>query len=161
LKNDRRASRVPENPVQDFFAGDRKAQTMSHHIFTYGSLMFPEVWKRVARGQYHSANATVSGYARYAIVGETYPAMIEQAGASVQGVVYFDVDEQDVAVLDAFESADYRRECVPARIGAHEVRAVEAYIYLDVTRVSNANWETETFQLQRFLDTYCPKPYPK
>ncbi|MGZ5781655.1 MAG: gamma-glutamylcyclotransferase family protein, partial [Burkholderiaceae bacterium] len=70
---------------------------MSHHIFTYGSLMFPQVWQRVVRGQYHSANAIVSGYARYTIVGETYPAIIEQAGATVHGVVYFDVDEQDVA----------------------------------------------------------------
>jgi len=119
--------------------------------------MFPQVWQRVVRGQYHSACAIVSGYARYAIAGETYPGMVEQAGAAVQGVVYFDVDEQDVAALDAFESSDYRRECVPARIGRHEVRAVEAYIYLDRARISDALWEAEKFQLQRFLDTYCAK----
>ncbi|MGZ3157630.1 MAG: gamma-glutamylcyclotransferase family protein [Burkholderiaceae bacterium] len=134
---------------------------MPHHIFTYGSLMFPQVWQRVVRGHYHSVNATVYGYARYAIAGETYPAMIDQADASVTGVVYFDVDDEDVAVLDAFEGNDYRRECVPARIGTNEVRAVETYIYLDTSRISNAVWEPETFQLQRFLDTYCPTPPPK
>jgi hypothetical protein len=119
--------------------------------------MFPQVWQRVVRGTYHSASATVNGYARYAIVGETYPAMIEQTAATVHGVVYFDVDEDDVAVLDAFESTDYRRECVSARIGANEVRAVEAYVYLDTSRISNAPWEPETFQLQHFLDSYCAK----
>jgi hypothetical protein len=119
--------------------------------------MFPQVWQRVVRGKYHSASAVVSGYARYAIVGETYPAMIEQKDATVYGIVYFDVDEYDVAVLDAFESTDYRRECVAARIGVNEMRAVEAYIYQDTSRISHAQWEPETFQLQYFLDTYCAK----
>ena len=123
--------------------------------------MFPQVWQRVVHGKYNSASATVSGYARYAIVGETYPAMIEQKTATVHGIVYFDVDEYDVAVLDAFESTDYRRECVPARVGANEVRAVEAYIYLDASRISNAPWNPETFQLQHFLDTYCAKHVAK
>lgn len=123
--------------------------------------MFPQVWQRVVHGKYHSASAVVSGYARYAIIGETYPAMVERAGAVVHGVVYFDVNEDDVSMLDAFESVDYRRECVPAGIGTHEVRAVEAYIYVDTARISNAQWRPETFQLQNFLDTYCAKPDAK
>jgi hypothetical protein len=45
--------------------------------------MFPQVWQRVVRGKYNSASAIVSDYARYAIIGETYPAMIGQTVATV------------------------------------------------------------------------------
>ena len=82
---------------------------MSHHIFTYGSLMFAEVWQRVVRGSYRSAPATIVDHARYALRGETYPGMIAEAGGTVLGVLYFAVDAQDLALLDAFEGTEYRR----------------------------------------------------
>lgn len=128
---------------------------MLHHIFTYGSLMFAQVWQRVVRGQYRSAKATVSGYARYAITGETYPAMVKQQGGTVEGIVYFDVDEGDTAMLDRFESADYRREHLQASLGKEGMQEVEAYIYLDTARLATELWQPEKFQLQHFLDTYC------
>ena len=82
------------------------------HIFTYGSLMFPEIWQRVVRGDYRSAPATAPGYARYALADDTYPEMIVNEKATVEGVFYFDVDAQDVAALDAFEGSEYRRDSI-------------------------------------------------
>ena len=137
------------------------ATRMSHHIFTYGSLMYQEVWQRVVRGNYRSADAMVSGYARYEIDGETYPAMVEQAGAAVSGVVYFDVDEHDTATLDMFEGMDYQRQSISAVFGSGEMLTVDAYIYLDRSRLSSAPWRSETFQLQHFLNTYCQTRVPK
>lgn len=120
--------------------------------------MFPQVWQRVVRGNYRSANAIVSNHARYEIHSEVYPAMIAQDGATVSGVVYFDVDEHDIAILDAFESTDYRRETVHATLESGEVQAVDAYIHVDKTCLSNIPWQPETFRLQHFLDTYCRIP---
>jgi gamma-glutamylcyclotransferase (GGCT)/AIG2-like uncharacterized protein YtfP len=135
--------------------------TMSRNIFTYGSLMYPQVWQRVVQGHYDCTVAIVSDFARYGIVGEIYPAMIAQEGASVSGIVYFDVDGHDIAILDAFESTDYRRNTVQAKLQTGEIQAVEAYIYVDKSRLSNKPWQPETFQLQHFLDTYCHIPHDK
>jgi len=89
---------------------------MSAHVFTYGSLMFPEVWQRVVRGDYRSAPAVLDGHARFALAGETYPGAIARSGAIVAGIVYFDVSDADVAALDAFEGSQYRRDRVRIRL---------------------------------------------
>jgi gamma-glutamylcyclotransferase (GGCT)/AIG2-like uncharacterized protein YtfP len=134
---------------------------MPRHIFTYGSLMFSQVWQRVVRGNYRSARAIVDGYARYAIVAETYPAMIAQAGATVSGILYFDVHEQDIAILDAFEGADYRRQTVQVQSETGELYAADTFIYLEHSRVTTASWLPDSFQLQQFLMTYGNLPIIK
>lgn len=128
---------------------------MSHHIFTYGSLMFPEVWQRVVRGNYLSAPAVVLDHARYALRGETYPGMIAEVGGAVPGVLYFEVDAQDVALLDAFEGVEYRRDRLPARLDSGEAVQVETYIFQLPALLSDQPWRPEVFQMQRFLDSYC------
>lgn len=125
------------------------------NVFTYGSLMFPEVWRRVVRGEYRSAPAVLDGHARYALAGETYPGTIARSGASVAGIVYFDVSDADVAALDAFEGSEYRRDQVQVSLASGEAADAHTYIYLLPQKLSESPWLPETFQMQRFLGTYC------
>lgn len=125
------------------------------HIFTYGSLMFPEVWRRVVRGHYRSAPATVRDHARFVVKGETYPGMVSAADETVRGIVYFDVAPHDVDALDAFEGEDYRRIDLQASLDSGETITAGTYIYLNPARLTQARWQPETFQMQCFLDTYC------
>lgn len=128
---------------------------MTCHIFTYGSLMFPQVWQRVVRGVYRFAPARLDGYARFAIAGETYPGIVAQHGASVTGVLYFDVAEQDVDALDAFEGSEYRRDSVRVKLETGKTAEAGAYVYLLPQKLSQSPWAPEAFQLARFLDSYC------
>jgi gamma-glutamylcyclotransferase (GGCT)/AIG2-like uncharacterized protein YtfP len=127
---------------------------MNFNVFTYGSLMFPQVWERVVHGHYQSAKATVTGYARFAIIGELYPGMVVRADAAVQGVVYFDVGPRDMAALDAFEGAHYRRDGLNATLDCGTVVAAGAYIFINTPVLSDMPWLPETFQIQRFMQTY-------
>ncbi|WP_019139836.1 gamma-glutamylcyclotransferase family protein [Noviherbaspirillum massiliense] len=129
---------------------------MTIHVFTYGSLMFPEVWERVVRGRYRSAPASVAGHARYAVAGATYPGMVRNADDRVEGIVYFDVAPDDVAVLDAFEGSEYRRDMVEAVLASGASLSAGAFIYLLPGRLSALPWNPEAFQLHRFLQAYCP-----
>jgi len=117
--------------------------------------MFPPVWQRVVRGDYRSAAAVVSDHVRLAVVGETYPALVGRRGASVAGIVYFDVDENDIARLDAFEGTDYRRASVPAEMNAGDRVSVDTYLYLSTSKLSDALWQPESFDLHQFIQTYC------
>ncbi|WP_076592659.1 gamma-glutamylcyclotransferase family protein [Herminiimonas arsenitoxidans] len=125
------------------------------HIFTYGSLMFPEIWQRVVRGDYRSAAATAQGYARYALADDTYPGMITRSDAAVEGVVYFDVDAEDIAALDAFEGSEYRRDSVDVVIESGEIVIACTYIFLAGHRLSDVPWEPQAFQMSRFIGSYC------
>lgn len=125
------------------------------HIFTYGSLMFPQIWQRVVRGNYRSAAATAPGYARYALADDTYPGMIARPQTTVEGVLYFDVDTQDVAALDAFEGSEYRRDQIDVVIDSGETVIACTYIFMAEQRLSSLPWEPQAFQMSRFIGSYC------
>ena len=128
---------------------------MTGHVFTYGSLMFADVWTRVVAGRYESLRATLQGHARFQVRDETYPGMVETGGAAVNGVLYLDVGDDDLARLDRFEGSDYERcrvEVVDAEGRAH---AAETYLYRRVDRLLTSAWEPDAFAMQRFIDTYC------
>ena len=128
---------------------------MAAHVFTYGSLMFPQVWERVVRGRYRSVRATLDGFARYAILGETYPGMVPETGAQVEGVLYFDVDKDDLAALDAFEGVEYRRDKVSINSESGVIVDAYTYIYLLPGRLAGAPWNPQEFQMDRFIGSYC------
>lgn len=128
---------------------------MPTHIFTYGSLMFPEVWQRVVSGRYGFVGATLHDYQRYAVRDDTYPGIVAQPNASVSGRLYMGVDAADVARLDHFEGEHYRRIELDARCDDGSVQLVQTYLMITPAALSDQPWRPEEFALQRFLDTYC------
>jgi len=118
------------------------------NVFTYGSLMYPQVWDRVVRGRYRNAPALLSGFERRALSGASYPGAIRNDAARIRGRVYFDVDAADLARLDAFESVDYRREDVVVALAEERGEAVPAqiYVYLDRARLLAHDWDVARFE---------------
>jgi gamma-glutamylcyclotransferase (GGCT)/AIG2-like uncharacterized protein YtfP len=128
------------------------------HIFTYGSLMYEQVWSRVVRACYRSASARLTGYRRCKVRGETYPCLVPGKG-TVEGRLYFDVNTNDLQRLDRFEGPGYdrvERFCyvegglyIPAGVYVWK----EEYRYL----VDPAPWLVRHFErdgLKRFLAAY-------
>ena len=129
---------------------------MTHrHVFTYGSLMFAEVWTRVVAGRYRSLPATLSDHARFAVAEQTYPGMVPADGQRVVGVAYLDVDAADVDRLDRFEGDDYHRRSVSIACDDGVTRNGDTYVYLPVERLLASPWEPDAFAMERFIATYC------
>lgn len=117
--------------------------------------MFAQIWGRVVRGEYASVPAVAQGHARYAIKGEAYPGMVAEPGGAVEGVLYFDVVQGDIAALDAFEGVEYRRESTRVTLVGGETVQADTYIYLVRERLSESPWLSEAFQMERFIGSYC------
>lgn len=128
---------------------------MGSPIFTYGSLMFPQVLQRVVRGTYRCAPATVNGYARFAVLGQDYPGMVALPESAVRGVLYFDVGAADIALLDAFEGEAYRRDKLDAVLDDGSIIAAAAYIHIDKSNLSQAPWDPDRFRIERFIERHC------
>jgi gamma-glutamylcyclotransferase (GGCT)/AIG2-like uncharacterized protein YtfP len=126
------------------------------HIFTYGSLMYPEVWQRVVRGSYRSAPASAQGFGRFALTDEAYPGMVARAESAVEGVLYFEVEAHDVMALDAFEGSEYRRDSVTVLLKSGESAIAGTYIFLAEHRLSAVPWQPDAFQMSRFIGLHCP-----
>ena len=140
---------------------------MARSVFTYGSLMFEPVWRRVVAGGYERLPATLQGFRRQRVRGETYPSLQRCEGQAVAGVLYLDVAEADLAALDAFEGDDYRR--IPVQVAVRSsgpadprptrMLAADTYLFVADAKVEPGDWDAERFareQIEGFLRDHAP-----
>ena len=128
------------------------------HLFTYGSLMFEDVWHRLVKGNYLAQKATLSHYERRAIKNDVYPVIFPLKDASVEGVVYYDVCDEDLVILDTFEGEYYERKEVELLVKNEPVHAAVYVLkeqYFDI--IDPKPWSEALFAtegIKRFLANY-------
>lgn len=130
------------------------------NVFTYGSLMFPEVWRCVTGSGLEGQPARLREFEARAIRGQTYPALISKPGAVTEGVVYSGVNAEAVARLDVFEGNFYQRQTVVVRTGSGAEEDIEAQVYVAVLAdhpdILPERWRADEFRnrhLAGFLRT--------
>lgn len=137
------------------------AKSSAGHVFTYGTLMFPEVWRAVTGRDEGGVAARLAGHAVFRVRDAVFPGMIWTGGTStVPGVLYRDVDEVAVRRLDEFEDTFYVRQMVTV-VGSDGVEC-ECFAYVIPPHrqqvLTREPWTGESFaargDLARFLGRY-------
>lgn len=130
----------------------------SKHVFVYGSLMYLPVWGQVVKGVYPCLNALAKGYQRHAVPGETYPAMIENPAAQVQGLMWLNVLPEDLKRLDEFEGPEYERREIEVLLNTTgETAVANTYIWLKPEVLTDGLWSVRQFEaegMQLFLNNH-------
>jgi gamma-glutamylcyclotransferase (GGCT)/AIG2-like uncharacterized protein YtfP len=98
------------------------------NLFTYGTLMFPEVWARAAREECAARKAVLYGYEVRRLSGVEFPGLIEAPETSTPGLVYLDVSPEAIVRLDAYEDDFYDR--IPVVVELENGDPLEAQVYL-------------------------------
>lgn len=99
------------------------------HVFTYGTLMFPEVWQAVVGRQFETIEGTAAGFAIFRVVDAVFPGLAAGGDQdTVPGVVYLDVDHASLTRLDLFEDDFYDRQSLWVQCVDGQRRAAEAYV---------------------------------
>jgi gamma-glutamylcyclotransferase (GGCT)/AIG2-like uncharacterized protein YtfP len=127
------------------------------NVFTYGTLMFPEVWKAVVGCEFASVEGTANGYAIYRVRDAVFPGIIAASERdAVRGVIYLDVDRDSVARLDLFEDDFYLRETLGIDCDDHERRLADAYVVPEANRavLTEDIWRREEFVASGGLDHF-------
>lgn len=96
-------------------------------LFAYGTLQIPKVFERVTGRVQPGIPARLEGYRRYPLKGLSYPAILPESGASVEGLVYSDLDAAIWARLDAFEDSFYLRIPVEVSVSSGERLRAQTY----------------------------------
>jgi gamma-glutamylcyclotransferase (GGCT)/AIG2-like uncharacterized protein YtfP len=118
------------------------------HVFTYGTLMFPEVWQAVVGRPFETVEGAVLGFAIYRVVDAVYPGIAAgEERDMVRGVVYLDVDNASLTRLDLFEDDFYERQALWVDCVDGQRRAAEAYIVPHENRraLTNEPWRRAEF----------------
>ena len=128
-------------------------------LFTYGSLMFPKVWKRVAGTDNYSFPARLGGFEARRLAGLTYPGLLAVKGGSAAGLLYVGVSTEALHRLDAFEGRRYERITVHVTVEGHP-EPLEAFTYLladqDRGTILPEIWDAEEFRTHHLKDFVYP-----
>jgi gamma-glutamylcyclotransferase (GGCT)/AIG2-like uncharacterized protein YtfP len=127
------------------------------HVFTYGTLMFSEVWQAVVGREFATVEATATGYAIYRVRDAVFPGIIAAGERdAVRGVVYLDVDPTSITRLDLFEDDFYRRESLWLSCDDGGRRAADAYVVPEENRgvLTSETWQADRFVASGGLDTF-------
>jgi gamma-glutamylcyclotransferase (GGCT)/AIG2-like uncharacterized protein YtfP len=124
-----------------FFVLVKKIETAMAIVFTYGSLMCADIMAAITGVDLHSDVVVISNFARYALRGQTFPAMVAEESARVEGRLYYDVDESALARLDVFEGDCYQRCTVSVKTSNGTDLRAQAYVLRDSYRSLLADWD--------------------
>ena len=125
--------------------------------------MFSVVWARVVRGDYRSTTGTINGFRRVCVRDRQHPALIISPNAApIVGRLYYDVNADDIARLDHFETGNYARVAITVTVADYVVCA-QSYLALNVDSLLNEDWSVATFEqhgLPIFNATYVVENAP-
>jgi gamma-glutamylcyclotransferase (GGCT)/AIG2-like uncharacterized protein YtfP len=118
------------------------------NLFTYGSLMFPEVWLPVAGGENAGVAATLSDHAALKVRGASYPGLVPAAGRTTAGVLYLEVSAAAIDRLDVFEGSFYERTFVVVKTSEGADVTAFAYVVAPGHRheLEDTLWDAEEFR---------------
>ena len=120
-------------------------------IFCYGSLMCNEVLQALLKRVPRKTVASVSGFTRYAIKDDTYPAMVRDAASagSTEGFLLSGLTAEEITILDKFEDTEYERAMVDVNTGNEGGNNTTALAYVwpfGSERLSPDLWDPEAFR---------------
>jgi gamma-glutamylcyclotransferase (GGCT)/AIG2-like uncharacterized protein YtfP len=130
------------------------------HVFTYGTLMFPEVWQAVVGRQFAAVEATAAGFAIYRVRDAVFPGIIAgDERDAVRGVIYLEVDAASLERLDRFEDDFYRRQTLSLSCDDGQPRAAEAYVVPHENRyvLTGEPWQADRFVATGGLGTFLSR----
>ena len=116
------------------------------HVFTYGSLMFADVFLQVTSQLSQSVPAILTRWRRYGLRGLTYPGAVrtDHADDCIEGVLWLDVAPAAIAKLDQFEGEQYRRVTVQVQTVDGLSHEAQIYEWLLHSQLEGA-WSPERF----------------
>ena len=128
-------------------------------LFAYGTLMCSEIMGEVAGTVPSHRPAMIRDYNRRSVRGECYPALVEEEGGRVTGVLYSGIPDSAWHRLDRFEGNMYVRRLVTVELNGGSTTDAFTYIFRpEFSKIlSESTWDYTTFMqrgLQRFRRHY-------
>ena len=123
-------------------------------VFTYGTLQLPAVMQAVTGKDLKPVAATLTGYQRFKFKEKTYPGLIKNEACSTEGMLYKEIDEQTLEILDQFEDIMYERCLFDIQVG-DQIEKAFVYVTRDEyrNRLSEKEWDLGEFK-RKYLKHY-------
>ena len=108
--------------------GEEPGIKTNMNLFTYGTLMDPEVWDDIAQESCSSQRARLEGYEVRCLRDAPYPGLIARSGVSAPGLLYWNVSAPAMRRLDEYEGRQYERVTVEVTLEDGSTATAEVYL---------------------------------
>lgn len=129
------------------------------NVFVYGSLLFPEIPEGLCQKKLQTENAILNGFARFAVKGADYPAVIEKENSNVKGKVLLNLDSRDIDLLTFYEGNEYEIVPVKIELNSGNINAV-VYVWTGGDEfLETFDWDAKRFgneSLEFYRDEVVP-----
>lgn len=98
-------------------------------LFAYGTLMCSQIMGEVSGMVPSHRVAVIKGYSRRTVKGECYPALVEEEGAHVTGVLYSGISALAWNRIDRFEGPMYARRLVTVELSGGSLTNACTYVF--------------------------------
>lgn len=121
--------------------------TTNVNVFTYGSLMYGDIFLQVTGQQAACIKALADNWSRHGLANRTYPGALrnEEAKSALAGVLWIGIKPAALAALDLFEGAEYRRVQITVRDEAGNLHQAHIYEWQHPDQISGA-WDPIEFE---------------
>ena len=126
-------------------------------LFAYGTLMCSEIMGEVAGSVPSARSAVIRDYNRRSVRGECYPALVEEGGGRVTGVLYSGISDSAWHRLDRFEGNMYVRRLVTVELNDGSTTDAFTYVFRPEfsKMLSETAWDYATFKQRGLSRSRC------
>jgi gamma-glutamylcyclotransferase (GGCT)/AIG2-like uncharacterized protein YtfP len=116
-------------------------------LFTYGTLMLPEIIQLITGRQCSGEKATLADFRRGKIRDESYPGIVRAPGHRVEGILYVALHTEEINRLSAFEGDAY--ELTRVKVQLPDGREADCLTYILKEKylflLTGETWSPENF----------------
>ncbi|MCB0667123.1 MAG: gamma-glutamylcyclotransferase, partial [Saprospiraceae bacterium] len=117
------------------------------NLFTYGTLMIPEIISSLLGRNLTGVGALLKDYRRALILNQTYPGICRQGESQVEGVIYYQLKSHEIEILDNYEGQMYELNPVQVVLKSGDLEEAYVYVLKDEFKslLSDKDWNLEAF----------------
>lgn len=114
----------------------------TRYLFVYGTLMVPEVVRRLLGHELEMRSAKLPGYQRFRVADAVYPGIIEgREEDSVSGQLLSGMSTKGWDTLDIYEGDEYTRRAVEVIDASGAKMIAQAYVFKDARFLTDEPWD--------------------
>lgn len=130
------------------------------HIFVYGSLLFPEITKKLTGKSFKTLPATLEGYKMSCVKGCDYPAITQQEGSKTVGLLIENTDDLSLSIISFYEGDEYEKRPVTVNSDGKSVTAL-TFVWVNKNDLlDDEDWDFQHFEktsLEYYLNEVIPE----
>lgn len=111
------------------------------HLFTYGTLLFPEVLRAIIGRVPQSHAANTSGWRVAALRNRVYPGLVSAPGEIARGSLLTGLSDGEWRLLDNFEDPKYELQQIDLVCG----QSGFAYVWVEDAEACSNTWDAQAF----------------